>query len=63
MGQVLLGCATTTEAVRRAIKHSQGSLRALAKRYGIDQNTVPKWKKRTSCADLPAGSKDAKSTA
>ena len=31
MGQVLHGCATTTEAVRRAIQHSQESLRALAR--------------------------------
>jgi hypothetical protein len=35
MGQVLHGCVTTTEAVRRAIQHSQESLRALARRYGI----------------------------
>jgi len=35
MGQVLHGSATTTEAVRRAIQHSQESLRAQAKRYGI----------------------------
>ena len=34
MGQVLHGSATTTEAIRRAIQHSQESLRALAKRYG-----------------------------
>ena len=34
MGQILHGSATTTEAVRRAIQHSQASLRALAKRYG-----------------------------
>jgi hypothetical protein len=40
MGQVLHGCATTTEAVRRAIQNSQESLRALAKRYGINQKTV-----------------------
>ena len=26
MGQILHGCATTTEAVRRAIQHSQESL-------------------------------------
>lgn len=32
MGQVLHGCTTTTEAVRRAIQNSQESLRALAKR-------------------------------
>jgi len=36
MGQVLHGCATMTEAVRRAIQNSQESLRALAKRYGIN---------------------------
>ncbi|PJN92385.1 IS481 family transposase, partial [Amaricoccus sp. HAR-UPW-R2A-40] len=52
MGQVHHGCATTTAAVRRAIQHSQESLRALAKRYGINQKTVAKWKKRTSVADL-----------
>jgi transposase InsO family protein len=62
MGQVLHGCATTTEAVRRAIQHSQASLRALARRYGIDPKTVAKWKKRPSTADLPTGPKDAKST-
>ncbi len=62
MGQVLHGSATTTEAIRRAIQHSQASLRALAKRYGINQKTVAKWKKRTSVADLPTGPKDAKST-
>src|ERR1700743_3215858 len=62
MGQVLHGSATTTEAIRRAIQHSQASLRALAKRYGINQKTVAKWKKRTSVADLPTGPKQAKST-
>jgi transposase InsO family protein len=62
MGQVLHGSATTTEAVRRAIQHSQESLRALAKRYGINQKTVAKWKGRTSVADLPTGPKTPKST-
>src|SRR5246127_2674013 len=62
MGQVLHGCATTTAAIRRAIQHSQASLRALAKRYGINQKTVAKWKKRTSSADLPTGPRDPKST-
>ena len=46
MGQILHGFATTTEAIRRAIKHSQESLRTLAARYGINQKTVAKWKKR-----------------
>ncbi len=62
MGQVLHGCATTTEAVRRAIQHSQESLRALAKRHGINPKTVAKWKKRTSVSDLSTGPKDAGST-
>jgi DNA-binding transcriptional regulator YiaG len=62
MGQVFHGSATTTEAVRRAIQHSQASLRTLARRYGINQKTVAKWKKRTATADLPTGPKVARST-
>lgn len=62
MGQVLHGSATTTEAVRRAIQHSQESLRALAKRYGINPKTVAKWKRRAAVSDMPTGPKDPKST-
>lgn len=62
MGQVHHGSATTTAAARRAIQHSQESLRALAKRYGINQKTVAKWKKRTSVADLETGPSEATST-
>ncbi|EZQ17711.1 integrase [Halopseudomonas bauzanensis] len=62
MGQVHHGSATTTAAIRRAIQHSQESLRALAKRYGINQKTVAKWKKRTSVADRPTGPKEPHST-
>ena len=62
MGQVLHGSATTTEAVRRAIQNSQASLRALSQRYGINQKTVAKWKKRTSVQDLPTGPKEPKSS-
>ena len=62
MGQVLHGSATTTEAVRRAIQHSQESLRALARRYGINPKTVAKWKRRTSVTDLPTGPKEPRST-
>lgn len=62
MGQVLHGCATTTEAIRRAIQNSEASLRALSKRYGINQKTVAKWKKRAFVADLPTGPKEPKST-
>ena len=35
--------------------HSQESLRALAKRFWINQKTAAKWKGRTSVADLPTG--------
>jgi transposase InsO family protein len=62
MGQVLHGSATTTEAIRRAIQHSQESLRALAKRYGINQKTVRKWKARSSVTDLRTGPKEPRST-
>ncbi|PWK60354.1 hypothetical protein C8K44_13714 [Aminobacter sp. AP02] len=60
--QVLHGSATTTEAIRRAVQLSQESLRALAKRYGINQKTVATWRERTSIADLPTGLKEARST-
>ena len=62
MGQVLHGSATTTEAIRRAIQHNQESLRALAKRYGVDPKTIAKWRGRTSVADLPTGPKEPRST-
>src|SRR6202049_4326773 len=62
MGQVLHGSATTTEAIRRTIQHSQASLRALARRYGINPKTVAKWKKRGSVTDLPTGPREPKST-
>ncbi|CAN7147806.1 IS481 family transposase [Bosea sp. LjRoot237] len=44
------------------MQNSQASLRALAKRYGINQKTVAKWKKRTSVADVPTGPKNRSST-
>jgi transposase InsO family protein len=62
MGQVLHGSATTTEAVRRAIQHSQASLRALAKRYGVNPKTIAKWKKRNSVVDRPTGPREPRST-
>ena len=62
MGQVLHGSATTTEAIRRAIQHSQESLRTLAKRYGVNPKTVSKWKTQSSVADLPTGPRQPRST-
>ena len=44
------------------LRNSQESLRTLAKRYGINQKTVAKWKQRKIVADLPTGPKEAKST-
>jgi transposase-like protein len=62
MGQVLHRGATTTEAIRRAIQHSQASLRTLARRHGINPKTVAKWRKRCSVADLRTGPKHPRST-
>ena len=62
MGQVLHGCATTTEAIRRAIQGSQESLRSLSRRHGINSKTVAKWRRRASTSDCPTGPKQPKST-
>jgi transposase-like protein len=62
MGQVLHGSATTTEAVRRTIQHSQESLRRLAKRYGVNPKTIAKWKSRKAVSDLRTGPKKPRST-
>jgi transposase InsO family protein len=62
MGQVLHGSARTTEAIRRAIQHSQEGLRALARRYGVNPKTIAKWRARASVADLRTGPKDPRST-
>ena len=62
MGQVLHGSARTTAAVRRAIQHSQESLRVLARSHGINPKTVSKWKKRTSVQDKRTGPKEPRST-
>jgi len=53
MCQVLHRGDTTTEAIRRAIQHSQESLRSLAHRHVINLKPVAKWRKRSSVADLP----------
>jgi Integrase core domain len=62
MGQVLHRSATTTEAIRRAIQHSQESLRTLSRRHGINPKTVAKWRKRSSTADHRTGPTVPKST-
>ncbi len=66
LGGVRYGPSSTrlrhNDGVRRAIQHSQESLRSLSKRYGINQKTVAKWKKRSSTADLKTGPKEPRST-
>ena len=62
MGQVLHGCARTTAAVRRAIQHGQGSLRALARRHGVNPKTVAKWRAREGVADQRTGPATPRST-
>ena len=62
MGQILHGSASTTQAIRRAIQHSQESKRALARRHGINPKTVVKWRRRTSTSDAPMGPKTPRST-
>jgi hypothetical protein len=49
-------------AVRRAIQHSQESLKVLSGRYGINPKMVAKWKKRTHVNDAPMGPKQPRST-
>jgi hypothetical protein len=52
MGQVLQRGTTTTEALHRAIQHSQEGPRTLARRHGINPRTGAKWRRRCSTADL-----------
>ena len=62
MGQILHGSARTTEAVRRAIRLRQQSVRALARRYGVSPTTVQKWGQHTTTADARMGPKEVRST-
>lgn len=62
MGQILHGSTRTTEAIRRAIQHSQESLKVLAERHGINAKTVAKLKKRTFVHDAPMSPKEPAST-
>lgn len=62
MGQILHGSATTTHAVRAAIQRSQASIPALAKRYGLNEKTVRKWRKRTSVEDARMGPRNIRSS-
>jgi transposase InsO family protein len=62
MGQILQGSATTTHAIRAAIQRSKAPLKELAARYGLNQKTVAKWRKRSFLEDAPMGPKAPRST-
>lgn len=62
MGQVLHGCARTTEAVRREIQSSKESMTKLSERLWLNYKTVSKWKHRDFVHDMPMGPKDPHST-
>lgn len=62
MGQVLHGCARTTQTIRRVIQLQQESVRALARRFGVSPTTIQKWRKRTTTADAAMGPKEPRST-
>jgi transposase-like protein len=62
MGQILHGCATTTEAVRRSIQNSKESLKKLSERYSVNEKTIAKWRKRDYVHDTPMGPKNPHST-
>jgi len=57
MGQILHKCATTTHISRKEIQNSKKTIEKLAKKYGINKNTVLKWKNRKEVEDLPFGNK------
>ncbi|MGB7831696.1 MAG: IS481 family transposase, partial [Xanthobacteraceae bacterium] len=44
------------------MQNSQESLRALAKRHGVNPKTIAKWKARKSVSDLRTGPKEPRST-
>ncbi len=62
MGQFLHGSAKTTHAIRAELQRSKASAAEFARRYGINEKTVLKWRKRQSVEDMPMGPKMHKST-
>lgn len=55
MGQILHQRARTTQGIRKEIQEAKGSLKALAKRFGVNIKTIAKWKKRESVEDAKMG--------
>ena len=62
MGQVLHGSAKTTHAVRAELQRSQASAATLARRFGINEKTVRKWRARETVEDEAMGPKERRSS-
>jgi len=62
MGQVPHGSAKTTRAIRAELQRLEASVAQLARRFGINEKTVLKWRKRRSVEDMPMGPKARCST-
>jgi len=62
MGQVLHKRATTTHRIREDIQQSKETVSQLAKKHGINEKTVLKWKRRSTIEDMPMGKKVVTST-
>ena len=62
MGQILHGCARTTEAVHREIQNSKESMKRLSERLVLNYKTVAKWRHRDFVHDMPIWPKDPHST-
>ena len=57
MGQALFGSDAATEAVRRSVQRSEGSVRAPAQRHGISPTTFHNWRNRLYWDDERMGRK------
>ncbi len=62
MASMLHGCARTTPRIRAELQGSKESARSLARRYGLNPNTVAKWKGRPNTLDAPMGPRRPHST-
>jgi hypothetical protein len=62
MGQILHGSAKTTHAVRAELQRSQASAAKLARRFGINEKTVRKWRSRETVEDEAMGPKERRSS-
>ena len=52
MGHILHGSARTTPQTRRELQNSKKSVKELALKYNITENTVRKWQSRDTVEDL-----------